>query len=185
MKEIPLTQGKVALVDDEDFGRVSRLRWFAQRNHNTWYAARNTRMPHHRVIRMHRFVLGLEDIPEKEIQVDHVDGDGLNNTRRTLRVATETQNKMNQGPRSTNPLGLKGVTQRRGRYHAQIKCNKQHFCLGTFDTPEEAARAYDAKASEVFGDFAWLNYPERLSGGAGEGEVKDGQRQGNNSAPRH
>jgi hypothetical protein len=146
MKKIELTQGKFALIDDEDFEKVDVYNWFAAYMHGKWYA-RNRKLGY-----LHRFLL------ETDSDIDHVDGDGLNCQRHNMRPATHGQNQVNKATWSTS--GFKGVCQRGDRYRAQIKSNKKKISLGTYDTPEEAAHAYDNAAHELHGAFAVLNFPE-------------------------
>lgn len=160
-KMIPLTQGKHAQVDDQDFERLSRWAWYAVKNkrHRTWYAVRSGLNGSQ--IRMHREILG---VTSPEIEVDHRDGDGLNNQRFNLRECTQHQNKFNRGLFRSNTTGYKGVVfvkynNRSYKYRAQLRLNKKLLYFGFYDTPEEAARAYDAAAKECFGEFARLNFP--------------------------
>lgn len=98
--------------------------------------------------------------PPKGMEVDHRDRDGLHNWRENLRVCTHAQNSMNRGPSSVT--GFKGVRLYGSKkYIAQIKFRKKFFHLGIFTEAEEAARAYDAAAKKFFGDFAWLNFPDK------------------------
>jgi hypothetical protein len=107
-------------------------------------------------IYLHRFILGITD---PKIRVDHQDGDGLNCRRSNIRVSTPSLNTANAGKRpGSNPY--KGVLKRGSRWIARIKVNYTSRHLGTFDTPEEAARAYDRAAVETFGEFARLNFPQ-------------------------
>lgn len=150
---IPLSQGKVAVVDFEDFEKVRGFSWYADRIHNTWYAATHIGKGRSRkVVRMHRFLL-----EEKEgSEVDHKDGDGLNNRRHNLRSCSHRQNLSNQKKQSGRSSSFKGVSlASTGKWRAQL--DSTH--LGYFDTEEAAARTYDSKAREVFGEFAKLNFP--------------------------
>lgn len=165
MKTIPLTQELFAVVDDEDYERLSVYNWHATRNSRKlkWYAARNApRIAGKYVgkIRMHREILNAPD----QFDVDHKDGDGLNNRRSNLRLATNTQNQQNRGRNLRKSATLyKGVRYTpRGlkHYSARIYQNGSAITVeGMFSTAEEAARAYDAKATELFGEFAKLNFP--------------------------
>lgn len=155
MKRIPLTQGKYALVDDEDYERVNNLKWHACKHHNTWYALHSpTEKP---PVKMHRFIMNAA----KGVQVDHSDGDGLNNQKSNLRKATHSQNIWNSRLKKNNTSGFKGVHWNKIRkvYQAYIYSNNKHIYLGGYSDPEKAARAYDKKARELFGEFAWLNFP--------------------------
>jgi HNH endonuclease len=155
-KEITLSQGKVAYVDDEDFAYLSQFHWFATKGPHTWYARRKKSINGRQLgILMHREIL---DAP-KGILVDHIDHDGLNNQRINLRLCSQAENQHNQRLRCGTSK-YKGVFQRgRGKWHAQLRVNDLRLHLGDHDTEEDAARAYDAKAKEIFGVFAFLNFP--------------------------
>ena len=156
MKRIPLSQhGKYkgrffAIVDDEDFDRVSSIRWYIMRNRKfgNYYSRA---LIDGRTTLMHRFVL---DAP-RDAQVDHRDHDGLNNTRANLRFATRSQNLGNQIRRHNGKNHYKGVYTN-GRKWRAVLCGKY---IGGYDTPEAAAHAYDRAAIEVFGEFARTNLP--------------------------
>jgi hypothetical protein len=161
MIEIPLTKGYVALIDDED-ARLAEFKWFADVRPTVVYAARNARAAELAagsppIIRLHKMVLSAPT----GYEVDHRDGDGLNCRRGNLRLATKSENQRNRGLHKRNRVGLKGVSfhKRTGRWRADIKLPDRQKHLGTFATPEEAARAYDRAALELYGDFARLNFP--------------------------
>lgn len=161
MKEIPLTQGMVALVDDEDYELVSQYRWQALRGRRTFYAQAKTprRDGRQTSMSMHRLILGLMG---GTLHADHINGDGLDNRRNNLRPATRTQNARNRRLDYNSVSGFKGVTAgRSGRgWQARIRVGNTLLHLGTFDTPQQAARTYDSKARDLFGEFAWLNFPD-------------------------
>mgnify|MGYP000851944013 FL=1 len=155
-REIPLSQGLVALVDEADFDMVSRFNWAARRSGRTFYAttARHCRRPSG-LIYMHRMLL----LPAPDEEVDHVNGDGLDNRRCNLRLCTHAENGRNQRRPTNNTSGVKGVSWNsgRGRWEANIKTGGVSHFLGYFDSIDAAARAYDAAALAEHGEFARLH----------------------------
>jgi len=87
------------------------------------------------------------------VEVDHKNGDPLDNRRQNLRLCTHAQNQHNTGLSCVNTSGFKGVSKRGKRWKAQIRINGKQTYLGTYDTPEEAGAAYDAAALKVQGEF--------------------------------
>lgn len=158
--EIPLTRGKVALVDDEDAPTVLALRWFAlPTNHpDVWYAGRNERRPDGkmRLVYLHTFLLHSGD----GLTVDHRNGDGLDNQRQNLRECRHGQNMRNRRRHRNNTSGFKGVVRQGRGWGAKIMCERRDYWLGSFGTAEEAARAYDEAARRLHGEFARTNFPE-------------------------
>lgn len=156
-REVPLSRGLVALVDDVDFHAVTSVgKWYANPCDRTFYARKNFQRGSRFVtVRMHTFLTGWD-------LVDHVNGNGLDNRRSNLRPATPTQNARNRGMRSDNTSGFKGVHphRRSGRWAACIWFDGRSNYLGLFDDAAEAARVYDAAALEHFGPFARLNFPK-------------------------
>lgn len=154
-KQIPLSQGKVALIDDEDFERISKYKWYARKTGYVYYAVRKI---DNQAFYMHREILGVTD---RKIDVDHCNGDGLDNRRENLREATRSQNIWNTGKRKHNRSGYKGVYLHDcGKYAADINMNRKTYHLGLFETAEQAARAYDEESKKLRGAFAYLNFPE-------------------------
>ena len=150
MREIPLTKGYVALVDDEDYERVSAFKWTAKVLPAAVYAYRN---PHNETMYLHRLIL---DAPSG-MTVDHINHDTLDNRRCNLRLATQAQNCWNRRYSVRARSGYRGVTRNGKGWRADIHCNGKKIYLGTHPTVEQAARAYSAKARELFGDFLPLN----------------------------
>lgn len=170
-KQIPLTQGKVALVDDADFEDVSRFNWHAHKGRKgNWYARRailkieepDPKKRRNR-ISLHRHLLGNVDG-----EIDHKNRDGLDNRRTNLRVATRELNAINTGAyatkRGTTYRGVQYCHSRSNltrRWIVRFESKGRKFFLGYHATAEDAAHAYDAKARELFGEFAYLNFPDQ------------------------
>jgi hypothetical protein len=153
MKEILLTKGKVALVDDEDFEELSKHKWYCS---DRDYAARHGAGHNRRHIYMHREIM---HTPPGMV-TDHINHNKLDNRKSNLRVCTDLQNARNSTYRPNNTSGFKGVSLRKkyGTWSADIKINYFHKFLGYFSSPEEAAHAYDNAAKEIYGEFAKTNF---------------------------
>lgn len=162
MKQIPLSQGLFALVDDEDFEYLNQFKWSARKSKNTYYALRNSCGRNNKkrfIIFMHRIVLGLNDL---QIKGDHVDGNGLNNQRYNLRPSTNAENARNAKPNKNKSSKYKGVSLKKDHYDkkwsARITFDRKQINIGYFKDEIEAAKAYDKKAKKLFGEFAYLNF---------------------------
>ncbi len=159
MKSIPLTQGKVAMVSDHRYAYLNLWKWCAQKTSipGKWYAVRDERKgPFKKRFYMHREIMNAP----KGMEVDHRDGDGLNNVDENLRTCTHSQNIFNNKKPRNNTSGFKGVYfyRKTKRWLAKLRFQNQPIYIGLFDDPEEAARAYDKKAVELFGEFAKTNF---------------------------
>lgn len=157
MKQIPLTRGMSALVDDEDYDELIKHKWHASSDSYNIYACRTTYSEghkHHNLL-MHRVIMG--DI--SGIMYDHIDGNGLNNQKLNLRIVTHTQNTRNRKNNSIGSSRYKGVYwgNQLQRWVAKIRGSKNQIYIGSFKVEEEAARAYNKKAVELFGEYARLN----------------------------
>ena len=143
MKEIFLTQGKFALVDNCEYERLSEHKWYASKDHKTFYARRQSSVVNGKryIIHMHREVIG---IPPDGMVTDHIDGDGLNNQRENLRFVTHRQNMQNR-PNIVMSSQYPGVcwSGRAKKWHVQIKINRIMKHLGFFTNEYEAFLAYE------------------------------------------
>lgn len=160
-KYINLTQGKQAIVDDEDFESLLRYKWHTNKNNNTHYAIhayKDKKTKKSKKIKMHRLIMN----PTKHQEIDHKDGDGLNNQRSNLRICTGSQNNMNSKKRKNCSSKFKGVcwTRNDKKWRTRIIVDKKEIALGCFLKEIEAAKAYDKAAVKYFGDFARLNFNE-------------------------
>jgi HNH endonuclease/AP2 domain len=158
LAEIALGQGKIALVDNEDYERVIAAGpWHTGKHLRTQYAWHTGPKPKFHAMLMHRFILDAQ--PGQ--QVDHINHDGLDNRRANLRLCSVSQNQANSLKRRGTTSKYKGVCRYRGKWQATITVGKQYH-LGFFDSEEDAARAYDKAATEAWGQFATLNLQEAV-----------------------
>lgn len=162
-KQIPVGPDHYAVVDDEDYELLSQHKWNALSRDRSTHARRETRWKGLEEEPQYMHQLLLPDVD----QVDHVNGNGLDNRRENLRPATNSQNKANQTKmRGHYTSTFKGVcSPRRFRNFAkpwvtQVMLNRQRLYYETFATELEAARAYDRKAIELFGEYACTNFPK-------------------------
>lgn len=160
MKIIKLTQGRVTLVDDEDFEYLSQVSWYwkrAARSENG-YAQRTQRIKGSSKqlhMDMHRIIL----VARKGQIVDHINGNSLDNRRSNLRFCNLKQNAQNSKLPNTNTSGYKGVSWHKGasKWRVTIKPNQKQVHLGFFENLTEAAKAYNKAAKKYFGEFGYLN----------------------------
>lgn len=159
MKEIQLTQGLVALVDDEDYEYLNQWKWHAHKQTRSGYRA--IRAVNKKIIIMARVIMGLED---KGLLIDHKDRNGLNNQKSNLRLCTKQQNNFNKTPHKTSTSKYLGVCLEKRlknrKWRATITHNYKQIPLGRFENEQDAAAAYNLKAKELFGEFANLNHVE-------------------------
>jgi len=155
MRRILLTRDKIALVDDEDYKECSSLPWVAKLSNNrVWYAARTETDEEGRYdVYLHNFIMQ----PKEGERIDHIDRDGLNCQRHNMRIASRSQNMANRV--LPNSSGFRGVSLTpKGRWRAVIRKDGILYNIGTYGTAEEAARAWDAEALLLHGEFAVLNF---------------------------
>jgi hypothetical protein len=165
MKQIQLTQGQVALVDDEDYECVNQYKWLAlfQRRYSGGgrYQAARVYKPlgtrHNKTLTLHAFLIG--DKPP--LVIDHINGDPLDNRRVNLRHVTRSANSSNAllVCRKHNKSGYRGVSWQKAntKWRVGIKVNNTSIHLGYFTDKREAAKAYNAAAIKYHGEFATLN----------------------------
>lgn len=149
---IPLTQGQVAIVDAEDYERLSKYKWYGAKTRGNYYAYRNR---NNRTVSMHREIMG----EPKGMCVDHKDGNGLNNRKSNLRICTVAQNIRNRRLVGGSSR-YKGVYFQKSinKWKADITFNGRRIYIGCFADEIDAAKAYDKNAKELFGEFAYLNF---------------------------
>ena len=152
-----------ALIDEEDWDKVKDYKWRIDKpssrpRYGPYVIGYNKQLK--KEGKLHRVIM---DAP-KGMLVDHIDGDGLNNTKQNLRLCTHKENQRNKKANYNNPTGFKGVKVHGNKYRARLSYKiggkSGEHSLGIYNTPEEAARAYDKKAIELHGEFASLNFPE-------------------------
>lgn len=162
MKTINLTQGKVALIDDDMFAYLNQWKWMAQYDNHTrsYYAtraARDSESAKQKRVRMHRLILGLLD--NDKLQVDHKNHNTLDNTKINLRVATVADNCANRKSKKGTSSNYKGVGWYKPYNKWLARIAKGEYCknLGYFIDEKDAAMAYNKAAIEIHGEFACLN----------------------------
>ena len=161
MKEIQLTQGKVALVDDEDFDRVNQYKWWlgydANKKNPNYYAIRVVRISHKKTLfKLHNLILK----PPVGMFVDHINGNSLDNRRSNLRICTNAQNAANKRPQKGCSSSYKGVQKyEKSKWRAYVRFENKLIHLGCFNNEIKAAKTYDVNAVLLFGEFARLNFP--------------------------
>ncbi len=171
MKRIPLTQGQFAIIDDDMFEYLNQWKWSARKTKYGGFMAIRTvgKRPKRKMVYMHRQIM---NCPEN-LDVDHRDHNTLNNHISNLRICTRSQNLQNSKPRKNCTSIYKGVSwfrQRKykakeyeGKWRTQIMLNGKYLSIGLFKSEIEAAKAYDEKAKELLGEFAYLNFSTKTS----------------------
>jgi len=159
VKEIQLTQGYVASVDDEDFERVNQFKWYAHRNKIRTVVYGYTKI-NKKSVMLHRFIM---KVNETKIQVDHRNGDGLDCKKVNMRLCLHGQNQANGKKYKNCSSKYKGVyySNHAKKWAAQVATgvSGKPRPLGYFNDEKEAAKAYDKAALELHGEFALINFP--------------------------
>ena len=170
MKRIKLTQNQYALVDDGDYAELNQWKWQAHYNPHTksYYTVRTTLAKNgkRKQIGMHRIILNAP----KNMQVDHINHNTLDNRKQNLRLCTQSQNQMNQARHKKTLSKYKGVDLAEWKYknkvyqywRARIQINGKPILLGLFKSEIQASRGYDKAAKELFGEFAFINFKEEI-----------------------
>lgn len=147
MREIPLTRGKSSIVDDADYDDLVKHNWrFAAAG----YAMRDDGK---KVVYMHKVIVQ----PSGGMDIDHINGNRLDNRRENLRICTRQQNLMNRGKQINNTSGFKGVWKNHDNWRFSLRKNGKQIFGGTFKNKEDAARAYDDAVRRYYGEFAEKN----------------------------
>lgn len=155
MKLIPLTQGKFAIVDNGKYEWLNQWKWCAHKNGNNYYAVRKDG---NSIVKMHREILGLKKGDNKN--TDHRNHNGIDNRIINLRICSRFQNQHNRSIEIGGTSKYKGVSRQKdaNKWVVYITFNNRRIYLGCFDDEVDAAESYDAKAKELFGEFAYLNF---------------------------
>lgn len=156
MKEVQLSKGLVAIVDDWNFSKISQgNKWGVLKGRSTFYAVRHFWVEGKQINQLlHRVIKGVTD---SEVQVDHISGNGLDCREDNLRIATHTQNQANRSLNKNSTSKLKGVTWNKQRGMWLVRIGNEGSYLGYFSDKNQAAKAYNAAAIKRYGEFALLN----------------------------
>ena len=160
MRLISLTRNQKTKVDCENFLKFSQFKWYARRSSSGKFYAVRAIYPKNKqkIVYMHRLVIKAPD----GLEVDHINGDTLDNRKSNLRLCTNAENLRNQSKHRRNKSGFKGVVRNGNNWQAKIRVNNKTIYLGTFKTPVEAAKKYDEYVIKYHGEFARLNFPKGL-----------------------
>ncbi len=163
---IPLTQGQFAIVDENKYEELIKYKWYAIKGKNTYYAMRRIRLNHPTetiYISMHTQILGYPT----GCEIDHKNHNGIDNRIRNLRTCTRSQNQGNRRnlKRANTTSIFKGVhvpvyyqKHTKKKWASMITFEYNRIFIGLFNSEIEAAKAYDTKALELFGEFAYVNF---------------------------
>lgn len=156
---IPLTQGEYAIIDAADLPLVQEYNWRLHVTKRQRYARGRSRVPGKRgkpSVYLHRLLLQ----PAPHVRVDHKNHNGLDCRRSNLRECTGSTNGGNKRSQVGSRAPYKGIWKKDNKWLAEVRCQGKRHYLGRYLNPEDAARAYDSKAREVFGEYAHTNFPD-------------------------
>lgn len=165
MKKILLTQGRFALVDNEDYHKLSKFKWFAMKSKRRFYAARKIRVSKgkQRTFFIHQAILGDPPPTLKRLDINHKDGNGLNNRRKNLEWATRAINMRSKIRKAIGTTSVfRGVSFNRATdsWRASVWDADHHYHIGLFEIEQEAAEAFDERARELGWPEHGLNFPK-------------------------
>ena len=159
MKNVLLSNGYVAIVDNGDYTKINKFKWHVLKSKNgVRYATTKIKINGIKTsIRMHRIIMGLESFDAR--QVDHINHDGLDNRKENLRICSKQQNNMNRRPNRNRTSKYKGLTLQKttGKWIARISIDGKYMNLGTYRREDVAAVKYNEAALKYYGEFARLN----------------------------
>ena len=149
MIKIKLTQGQYAIIDNEDFKKIMKYKWYMHKDVHNYYACAIIKR---KTTQMHRLIM---DCPDN-MQIDHINHNGLDNRKCNLRICTHSQNHMNQKTRRDSKTGIKGVYEQKYGYVSKIVVNGKRLNKFFVDI-KEAAKWYNKMAKKYYGEYAYLN----------------------------
>jgi hypothetical protein len=153
-KVIKLTKGQIAIVDDEDYDFLSQWKWHFNQDRYGGYATKMIKKGKKRLaLKMHRLIMAVSN----NMQIDHINGNKLDNRKINLRICNVQENMRNRGNQKNNTSGYKGVNFFKNKWRSYIYVNKKQIFLGYFKELSDAVHAYNDASLKYFGDFSKLN----------------------------
>lgn len=155
MKKIKLTQGKYALIDDEEYEKVKNFSWYAAKMRNGRYYVQCSKNSSHKALKLHRVIMNCNN---SKIKIDHINRNPLDNRKNNLRFCTNSQNGQNVNKSKRNTSGFKGVYFRsdRNKWRSYITVDKKIIYLGLFNSKKEASIAYNNATLKYHKEFSYL-----------------------------